>query len=63
MTPTNKSGSGFRAALLAGLTLGALVTATAVKAQTKHTIHIPAGPLDAALITLASQTHEQLLYT
>ncbi|MGH6966285.1 MAG: secretin and TonB N-terminal domain-containing protein, partial [Phenylobacterium sp.] len=48
---------------MAGLTLGALVTATAVKAQTKHTIHIPAGPLDAALITLASQTHEQLLYT
>lgn len=43
--------------------MGALVTATAVKAQTTHAIHIPAGPLDAALITLASQTHEQLLYT
>lgn len=63
MTPTSKRDSGFRVVLFAGLAMGALVAATAVKAQSAHEIHIPAGPLDAALITLAAQTQEQLLYT
>jgi outer membrane receptor protein involved in Fe transport len=63
MTHKTELGSGFRVALFAGLATAVLITATAAQAQTTHAIHIPAGPLDAALITLATQTHEQLLYT
>jgi hypothetical protein len=63
MTQTTTRKSGVRAALVAGLALGALAAAQAARAQTAHRVHIPAGPLDAALITLADQTHEQLLYT
>jgi iron complex outermembrane receptor protein len=43
--------------------MGALTAASPALGQTSHAIHIAAGPLDAALITLAAQTHEQLLYT
>ncbi|WP_372786016.1 TonB-dependent receptor [Phenylobacterium sp.] len=63
MTLRTERDSGLRAQLFAGLALTALVAASPALGQTSHAIHIAAGPLDAALITLASQTHEQLLYT
>jgi iron complex outermembrane receptor protein len=52
-----------RRALFAGFALAALVAATPALAQVQHAIHIPAGPLDAALLALAEQSHEQLLFT
>lgn len=57
-----------RARLLASLAAAALLVpaamaATPVQAQVRHAVTIAAGPLDAALMTLAAQTHEQLLFT
>jgi len=52
-----------RKALFAGFASAALIATTPAQAQVQHVIHIPAGPLDAALLALAEQSHEQLLYT
>jgi outer membrane receptor protein involved in Fe transport len=49
--------------LFVGLAAGAILSATSAAAEgERHLVHIPAEPLDKALLTLASQTHEQLLY-
>jgi iron complex outermembrane receptor protein len=53
---------GRRARLVAGLALAGLLAAAPALAQGRHPIAIAAGPLDAALLALAAQTHEQLLY-
>jgi outer membrane receptor protein involved in Fe transport len=42
--------------------ISALIAAAPAAAQTARPINIPAGPLDAALLALAAQTHEQLFY-
>jgi iron complex outermembrane receptor protein len=52
-----------RSALFGGFALSALIAAAPAVGQTLHAIHVPAGPLDAALMALAAQSHEQLLYT
>jgi iron complex outermembrane receptor protein len=52
-----------RLTLFASLALSALIAASPALGQIRHEVHVPAGPLDAALMTLAAQSHEQLLYT
>lgn len=47
---------------LATAAVAALLCAAPAAAETVHAINIPAGPLDAALKTLAAQTGQQLLY-
>lgn len=51
-----------KATLVAGLSAFALLAATAAAAEPARPIHIPAGPLDAALLALAAQTDQQLLF-
>jgi outer membrane receptor protein involved in Fe transport len=51
-----------RALLLAALATTSMLAVTAAQAQTSHTIHITAGSLDTALLALAAQSHDQLLY-
>jgi iron complex outermembrane receptor protein len=49
--------------LFAGVAAATVLAASAAAAQGQHPVRIAAGPLDAALVALANQTHEQLLYT
>jgi iron complex outermembrane receptor protein len=63
MTQNTGRDSGRQSGLFAGLAMAALLAAAPAHGETSHAIHIAAGPLDAALLKLAAQTHEQLLYT
>ncbi|HEY1926629.1 MAG TPA: TonB-dependent receptor [Caulobacteraceae bacterium] len=45
------------------LAIMAMTLAAPAHSQATHVLHIPAGSLDAALQALATQSHEQLLYT
>jgi outer membrane receptor protein involved in Fe transport len=72
MTFHSKGAKRRRPSLCAGLSLGAVTIAALTPAsveaqilsrpQPAHVLSIAAGPLDAALLALAAQTHEQLLF-
>ena len=63
MPTPRPSQSRTRRRFFAGLATAALLGATAVRAETAKAVHIVAGPLDTALVALAAQTHEQLLFS
>jgi iron complex outermembrane receptor protein len=48
--------------LFAGIAASAVLTSPAAAAAGPHAVRIAAGPLEESLVTLATQTHEQLLY-
>lgn len=52
-----------RAAYFAGLATAALLAASSARAESINAIHLSAGPMDSALLQLAAQTHEQLVFS
>jgi len=52
-----------RGLLLASAAFGLALAASPAAAEGAHAVRIPAGPLDASLLALAAQTHEQVLYS
>lgn len=63
MTSNSHPRRRYRHVLCAGLATAALLASTAALSAPAATIHIPAGPMDTALLALAAQTHEQLVFT
>jgi len=63
MTISAQAGLTYRSRLCAGLAAAALLASWPALAEPAATIHVSAGPMDTALLSLAAQTHEQLVFT
>ena len=63
MTSSRDRRRSYRDVLCAGLATAALLGSTPARSAPAAQIHIPAGPMDTALLALAAQTHEQLVFT
>jgi outer membrane receptor protein involved in Fe transport len=63
MTICRHQSARHRAVLFAGLATAALLAASSAEAESATAIHLSAGPMDTALLDLAAQTHEQLVFS